>query len=165
MKSPQPIEQDKQKSGLELSIGSNVFRDTNGILKLQGREQIVLEHRPDEQRLLLTMDLYDDQGTHVAHIRRNAIVFNSGGRFVFHSAPAGGADPGGTGFHIYDRSTGETVLEAAALPNGKIRLSSGRFYTHKGQLVEVTAHYCRIGGGPTLFGDVFESRGGPVQLG
>ncbi len=165
MKSPQPIEADKQKHGLELNIGSNIFRDTNGILKIQGKEQIVLEYRPEEQRLLVTMDLYNDQGGHIGHIRRNAIVFNSGNRFAFSPAPGEGVEPAGPGFAIHDRSTSDAVLEATALPNGKIQLLSGRFYTHKGQLVEITPHYCRIGGGPTLFGDIFENRGGTVLLG
>jgi hypothetical protein len=31
--------------------------------------------------------------------------------------------------------------------------------------VEITPHYCRIGSGTTLFGNIMEARGGPAILG
>ena len=34
---------DRPEVGLELHVGSNIFRTTNGVLKFQGKEQIVLE--------------------------------------------------------------------------------------------------------------------------
>ena len=37
------VEEAKPEEGLELHVGSNVFRTTNGVIKLQGKEQIVLE--------------------------------------------------------------------------------------------------------------------------
>ena len=61
--SPELIDIEKPEQGLELHVGSNVFRNTNGVVKLQGKEQLVLETQPDPLVLLLTMDLYDDQGT------------------------------------------------------------------------------------------------------
>ena len=33
----------------------------------------------------------------------------------------------------------------------------GHLYTHKGELVTISPHYCRIGTSLTLFGDVVES--------
>jgi hypothetical protein len=47
----------------------------------------------------------------------------------------------------------------------KIRITVGHFYTHKGELVTVSPHYCRIGTGVTLFGDVAESRGSSAAIG
>jgi len=54
------VEEKKPEQGIELHVGSNVFRTTNGVIKLQGKEQLVLEVRPDPPTLLLTMDLYDE---------------------------------------------------------------------------------------------------------
>jgi hypothetical protein len=47
----------------------------------------------------------------------------------------------------------------------KIRITSGRFCTHKGEVVTVSPHYCRIGTGLTMFGDVAESRGNAAVIG
>jgi hypothetical protein len=43
---------------VELNIGSNIIRNTSGVLNVSGKEQISLEIGKDDQ-LLLTMDLYD----------------------------------------------------------------------------------------------------------
>lgn len=43
---------------MELNIGSNIIRNTSGVLNVSGKEQISLEIGKDDQ-LLLTMDLYD----------------------------------------------------------------------------------------------------------
>jgi len=45
---------------MELNIGSNIIRNTTGVLKVQGKDQIFLEIGDDDQ-LLLTMDIYDSQ--------------------------------------------------------------------------------------------------------
>ena len=71
---PELIETEKPEQGLELHVGSNVFRNTNGVVKLQGKEQLVLETHPDHMALLLTMDLYDEQGIRIGHIRRLSLI-------------------------------------------------------------------------------------------
>jgi hypothetical protein len=164
--SPELIDIEKPEQGLELHVGSNVFRNTNGVVKLQGKEQLVLEMQPLPLALLLTMDLYDEQGTRVGHIRRNALSAHSAGRFAINVKTGGEAttdDPPSVA--IADRITGHTVFEACVVQRRKIRITVGSFYTHKGDLVTVSPHYCRIGTGLTLFGDVAESRGNAATIG
>lgn len=160
------IDIEKPEQGLELHVGSNVFRNTNGVVKLQGKEQLVLETQPQPLALLLTMDLYDEQGTRVGHIRRNALSAHSAGRFTINVKPSDEAtqdDP--PAVTVADRTTGHTVFEACLMQRRKIRITVGHFYTHKGDLVTVSPHYCRIGTGLTLFGDVAESRGSSAAIG
>lgn len=167
MKPSPAVEADKQKPSLELNIGTNIFRNTNGVLRIQGKEQIVLEHRPDDHHLLLTMDLYDGEGKHVAHLRRNTWAVNVANRFAVATTSASSlslfSEP--RWLKVSDSHTGDTVLELTLTSYAKIHLVSGKFYSHKGQLVEITSHLCRIGSGVTMFGDVFESRGGIASIG
>jgi hypothetical protein len=160
------IEEEKPEQGLELHVGSNVFRTTNGVVKLQGKEQIVLEVRQDPPTLLLTMDLYDDQGRRVGHLRRNTVSASSAARFAVSvtSAPDATIDDPLT-LIVSDHETGNAVLEAYLFQKRKIRITTGQFYTHKGELVTVSPHYCRVGTGLTRFGDVTESRGGAAVIG
>jgi hypothetical protein len=60
---------------------------------------------------------------------------------------------------------GQVVLEARMASEYRVDISSGRLYSHKGMPVEITPHYCRIGSGTTLFGNIMEARGGPAILG
>ena len=148
----------------EIKLGSNIVRDSNGVLKFQGKEQLVLECRSGQ--LWLTMDFYDERGAHVAHVRRNQWAFNEGDRFALQTnSPAlapFGSSPWVT---IANRETGEVYLEAVVTPEGRIELVQGRFFTHKGERVEVTPHVCRIGPTVSHFGEVFECRGGPAAIG
>jgi hypothetical protein len=160
------IDIEMPEQGLELYVGSNVFRNTNGVVKLQGKEQVVLETQPQPFALLLTMDLYDEQGTRIGHIRRNALSAHSVGRFAINVKASGEITPDDPpSVIVADRTTGHTVFEACLMQRRKIRITVGRFCTHKGELVTVSPHYCRIGTGLTLFGDVAESRGGAAAIG
>ncbi len=164
--SPELIDIEKPEQGLELHVGSNVFRNTNGVVKLQGKEQLVLETQHQPLALLLTMDLYDEQGTRVGHIRRNALSAHSAGRFTINVKASDEATPDDPpSVTVADRTTGHTVFEACFILRRKIRITVGHFYTHKGELVTVSPHYCRIGTGLTLFGDVAESRGSAAAIG
>jgi hypothetical protein len=158
-------EEAKPETGLELHMGSNVFRNINGVVKLQGKEQMFWEVVPDLETLLLTMDLYDDKGVRVGHIRRNVIKSGEIERFTvtanLHASARPDSAPSVT---VSDRLKGETVVEAFLVQGRKIRIAAGSFYTHKGELVQISPHYCRIGTGRTLFGDVVESRGGNASI-
>ena len=163
---PELIDLEKPEQGLELHVGSNVFRNTNGVLKLQGKEQLVLETQSQPLALLLTMDLYDERGARIGHIRRNALPSHSAGRFTVTVRTGSEATTNDApSVTVGNRTTGHTVFEACLVQRRKIRITAGNFYTHKGELVAVSPHYCRIGTGFTLFGHVAESRGSAAAIG
>ncbi len=70
------------KPRLELRIGSNIFRSTNGVVKIHGKEQLVIEVKPDPGLLLATLDLYNERGVRIAHLRRNVLTLNDNERFT-----------------------------------------------------------------------------------
>ncbi|MCP9471911.1 MAG: hypothetical protein NNA30_04185 [Nitrospira sp.] len=150
----------------ELLIGSNVFRDTNGVVKIEEKEQLVVEWRPDEGLLLVTMDLYDERGIHVAHLRRNVLVVNRTGQFgieVHRSAGDIHADP--PWVRLFDIRSGLSMLDVQMISEQRAHIRSGCFHSHRGTPVEITPHYCRLGSQATLFGEIIEARGGMVVLG
>lgn len=154
------------KLGMEFLIGSNIFRNTNGVVKIHGKEQLVLEYKPERGLLLLTIDLYGEAGNHIAHLRRNALALNQDGRFAIEVHQAAPDVPGDVpSVRLRDQQSGALVFEASTLSDQKIHITIGKFFSHKGLPVEITPHYCRIGSGMTLFGDIVDSRGGMVVLG
>jgi hypothetical protein len=160
------IIEEKPEVGLELHVGSNIFRTTNGVIKLQGKEQIVLEVHPDPPTLLLTMDFYDEQGQRIGHLRRNQLSAAGSHRFALCvTAPADPTLDDPLTVTVSERSTGDTVIEVYLFQRRKIRFTSARFHTHKGEIVSISPHFCRIGTGLTMFGDVVEVRGGTAAIG
>lgn len=141
---------------MELIIGSNIIRDTSGVLNVQGYDQIFLEVGEDGQ-LLLTMDIYDAARNHVAKLRRNAWAFNDRNRFEVTTSP--------TSLKLIDKESGETVVDASVLDKDKVQVSQGTFYTKEGSLLEITPDFWRIAGSITMSGNVFDSCGGAVAIG
>ena len=163
---PEPVDTESAKQGLELLIGSNKFRNTNGVVRIQGKEQLFVESKPEQGLLLVTIDLYSDTGAHICHLRRNVPVLNPANQFeveVHRADENVQADL--PWVRVTDQSTGQTVLEVCTVAHKKIQVVLGKFYSHKGMLVDITPHYCRIGSGTTLFGDVSENKGGAAVLG
>ncbi|UVT16214.1 MAG: hypothetical protein H8K04_01205 [Nitrospira sp.] len=154
------------KSGLELRIGSNIFRNTSGVVTIQGKEQLVIEAKPEYRLLFATADFYDEHGARIAHLRRNAFVLNEGGRFAvdvqFGQNLSSVVIPS---VRVTDLQSSETILEARMASENRVHITCGKFRSHKGALVEITSHYCRISSVTTRFGDILETRGGPVVLG
>lgn len=151
---------------MDLTLGSNSFRNTNGVLAIHGKEQIVLEILAENDQLLLTMDLYSASGRQVAHLRRNEWKFNLDDRFTFCATAASPSLYGGAPWlKLEDKETGDTVLEASVPDSDKVQILQGKLYTHKGQLLEITSHLCRIAGVVTMFGDTRDARGGAIVIG
>jgi len=160
------IVEEKPEVGLELHVGSNIFRTTNGVIKLQGKEQIVLEVQSDPPALLLTMDFYDEQGQRIGHLRRNQLSAVGASRFaVCVTTPSDPTLNDPLTVTVSERTTGNTVIEVYLFQRRKIRFTTAHFHTHKGEVVSISPHYCRIGTALTMFGDVVEGRGGTAAIG
>jgi hypothetical protein len=149
------------KPRLELRIGSNIFRHTNGVVTIHGKEQLVIELKPELGQLLTTLDLYNEQGVRIAHVRRNALTLNERGRFAVDTSQSQPLPS----VQLLDRQSGQLVLEIHMVSVYRVDLVCGKLFSHKGIPVEITPHYCRIGPQATLFGEILEMRGGPAILG
>lgn len=149
---------------MELKVGSNVFRGASGVLKLEGKEQLVIEIRQDPQ-VLLTMDFYDPGGGHIAHLRRNVWGFNSKNRLELKTSASLSLFTYPASYRISDRQTGETLLDLELVKADTVHVVSARIYSHKGHLLEVTPHYWRFAAQPKMFGSVQDLRGAAVVIG
>jgi hypothetical protein len=150
---------------MELNIGTNIFRNTNGIVKLQGKEQVFLEVHAEAPALVLTIDLYDPHGSHIAHLRRNKWAFNQKNRFDLQTSTTLALFTYPVSLRILDKETGDTVLDVNLIKEDTVQILQGKFLTHKGQLFEITPHFWRLAGVPTMFGSVQDNRGSAVTIG
>lgn len=115
---------------MQLMIGSNRLNNTDGIVTVRGREQIILEWAPFHSKLLLTMDLYGIGGTHVARLRRNYWTFNDRDRFEFSDRS--------NGFELLDTRSSKVVLKARVVNQDSVVITQGTFYTSGGHMIEIT---------------------------
>lgn len=150
---------------MELNIGSNIYRNANGVLKLEGKEQVVIEIRGESPQLLVTADLYDAKGGHVAHLRRNTWAFNFKSRFELNTSPPLSLFTYPTWLKIVDKETAEPVLDINLVKEATVHIVNSRLYSHKGQLLDITPHCWRFPGCPAMFSSVQDIRGGSVVIG
>lgn len=154
------------KQDSSLGVGSNIFRSTNGVVKIHGKEQLAVEVKPGQRLLLITLDLYNERGARIAHVRRNVFTLNDRGRFtvdVLLGQNLSSVDI--PSVLVTDLHSGHVALEAQMTSEHRVDLACGKLYSHKGIPIEITPHYCRIGSGTALFGNVVEARGGSAILG
>jgi len=150
---------------MELNIGTNIFRNTNGIVKLHGKEQVFLEVQAEPPSLVMTIDLYDANGSHIAHLRRNKWAFNQKNRFDLQTSTTLALFTYPAWLRIMDKETGDTVLDVNLVKEDTVHILKGKFLTHKGQPFEVTPHFWRLAGIPTMFGSVQDNRGSAITIG
>ena len=122
---------------MKLNFGSNIISNMSGVLTLEGEEQIFFEIGDDGQPLL-TMNIYNSKGRHIAKISRNTWTFNDEDRFNTVITPAS--------LKLIDKTSSHCVIEVNVVEGNIIRIPYGKFYTHYGQFVEVTPDFYRIAG-------------------
>jgi hypothetical protein len=119
-----------------LTIGTNRIINTSGVLTVMGHPQIKLERRRDGQ-LLLTMDIYDSTGSHVARLRRNAWVFNLGNEYAITTNPAN--------LSLTHTPSRDVLVEVSVKSTSEIHIVQAKFYTSTGMLIEATKEYLKVG--------------------
>jgi hypothetical protein len=139
---------------MEIEIGSNIFTNTSGVFRIDGKEQLKLEIGHDGQ-VLLSADIYNEKGERVAKLNRNAWAFHNDDRYSVTTNPSS--------LTVRDTQTGLVYFAAEVLDRTKLQINPCNFYTDVGLRCEVTSSYVKIGG-VTLQGNRVNSGGGFINL-
>ena len=138
----------------ELVIGSNRLINASGVIVVMGKEQVHLERGRDDQ-LLLTMDLYDAEGTHIAKLRRNAWAFH-GEDYDITTHPSS--------LSVVHRASGTLVAEAQVLGRDQLLVPKADFYAATGDHILVTPEALKVGG-LTMSHNEFRGRNSMLAIG
>ena len=141
---------------MELNIGSNIIHNTCGVIRVQGEKQINLESEERNGQLLLTMDIYDSKGNHIAKLCRNTWEFNDNDRFEVTSSPPS--------IKLIDKTSADILIEVNVVDKDTVQILRGKFYTHEGNLLEITPQFWRIEN-ITMRGNTINGCGSIVAIG
>ncbi|UCE63883.1 MAG: hypothetical protein JSU59_01620 [Nitrospirota bacterium] len=141
---------------MDINIGLNTLRNTNGVFTAHGQELIRLEVGESDGQLLLTMAMYMPTGSEVAKLERNAWVSNEGDRFEITVEPHS--------VKVMDKTLKNVVIQLATDGTKRIEVPLAKFYTSKGMLSEVSAEWWRVGNKMELTGIDMDLEGGNIEL-
>jgi len=145
-----------EENSVDIHLGTNTLRNTNGTFLAHGKEQLRIEWLEDGQKLALTMGVFMPTGTEVATLKHNEWETNPNDRFVLTATPEM--------VKVEDTTLKTTVMELHKAENQSVKILAAKFYTSKGTLSEVSAEWWRVGNKMELTGIDTDLEGGGIEL-
>jgi len=141
---------------MDISIGSNQLRNTNGIFVAQDQDLIKVEHKPEDGSILLSMDLYNPAGSQVAKLERNEWTSNDQDRFELRADPES--------VTVIDNTLKGVVFLVKKNGERGIQIPQAKFYLPGGTVSEVTAEQWHVGNKMELKDADVDLQGGGVEI-
>ena len=141
---------------MNIELGTNTLRNTNGVFIAHGKEQLHIEWLEEEKKLALSMGVFMPTGTEVARLQRNIWEHNPQDRFVLTELP--------DMVKVEDTTLKTIVMEIHKGQHQTVSIPTAKFYTSKGILSEVSPEWWRVGNKMELTGIETDLEGGGIEL-
>ncbi|MCA9498139.1 MAG: hypothetical protein KC588_02985 [Nitrospira sp.] len=141
---------------MDIELGTNTLRNTDGVFMAHGKEQLRIEWLEKGEKLALSMGVFMPTGTEVAKLQRNVWEHNTGDRFVFTELP--------DRVKVEDTTLKTLVMEIHKKSHQAVAIPAAKFYTSKGTLSEISPEWWRVGNKMELTGIDADLEGGSIEL-
>jgi hypothetical protein len=141
---------------MDVEVGSNVYRNSNGTIEIEGVPQIELSRHPSNGSLLVNFAVFDQNGRMLAKVVNSTLMFNE--RRVYDLAKTPNS------VTLKDATTGKVLLRLDRKEPDTVVFSQGEFHTMKGHLLEVSSKEWRIDK-QRKSGLTQDAKGGAVAIG
>jgi hypothetical protein len=121
---------------MDIEIGSNLYRNTDGTIEVEGLPQISLTQKKPGGPLFVNFVIYDEVGRVVAKIVDSTMAFNERRAHELNRTPSG--------LTVTMGDSGKIVLKVEVAPDGRVVMSRAEFLTVKGHLLEVSPSEWKI---------------------
>jgi hypothetical protein len=141
---------------MDIDIGSNLYRNANGTIEVEGVPQIQLARHPTTGMLLVNFALFDSTGKMLAKVVDSTMMFNERRAYELTKTDKSVA--------MKEAESGKILLQFDVKAPDVVSLSRGEFYTMKGHLLQVSATEWKIDK-QQKSGLTLDVKGGAVSLG
>lgn len=121
---------------MDLKIGSNLYRNTDGMVEVGGVPQLEVKLRKPGGPVLVNFVVFDRDGRIRAKMVNSAMTINEQRTYDLDVCP--------TGLTLKRTDSGKEVLTVNLEDGNCVAISAGEFYTIKGNLIEITPTEWRI---------------------
>lgn len=141
---------------MDIEIGSNLYRNANGIIEIEGVPQIQVVRHPSTRALLVTFALFDANGRMLAKLVDSTMMYNERRAYELTKTNQSVA--------MKEAESGKILLHIEAKAAEVVSLSRGEFHTMKGRLFQVSPMEWKLEKQQTS-GLTQETDGGVVSIG
>lgn len=121
---------------MDVEVGSNLYRNSDGIIEVEGVPQIQVAQHPSTGALLVNFALFDSTGRMLAKVVDSTMMFNERRAYDLTKTPKSVA--------IKEAASGKILLQLDLKAPNVVTWSKGEFHTVKGHLLEVTSKEWKI---------------------
>ncbi len=115
---------------MDIEIGSNLYRNSNGTIEVEGVPQIQLARHSSTGNLLVTFALFDANGRMLAKVVDSTMMFNERRAYELTKTNQSVA--------MKESESGKILLHVEVKASDVVSLSRGEFHTMKGRLLHVS---------------------------
>ncbi len=115
---------------MDIDIGSNLYRNSNGTIEVEGVPQIHVARHPSTGALLVNFALFDSNGRMLAKVVDSTMMFNDRRAYELTTTNKSVA--------MKEAESGKILLQFEAKASDLVSLSRGEFHTMKGHLFQVS---------------------------
>jgi hypothetical protein len=141
---------------MDMEVGSNLYRNTDGTIEIEGVPQLQIAVKPPTNALLISFALFDETGKMTAKLVDSTLTFNE--RRAYEVTKASSRV---TLTHLESK---KVVLEIEMKKPDVVAFTKGGFHTIKGHLFEVTPTEWKVDK-QRASGTTHDLQGGAVKLG
>lgn len=141
---------------MDIEIGSNVYRNSNGTIEVEGVPQIHVTRHPSTGSLLVNFALFDSNGRMLAKMVDSTLMFNE--RRAYEVTKTDNR------ILMKEADSDKIVIKLDAKTSDIVSLAQGEFHTMKGHLLHVSATEWRIDK-QRKSGLTQDMKGGAVSIG
>ena len=141
---------------MDIEVGSNLYRNSNGTIEIEGVPQIQVTRHPLTGALLVNFALFDANGRMLAKVVDSTLMFNE--RRVYDLSKTTNS------VTFREAASGKVLLQLDAKTPDLVSFSRGEFHTMRGRLIEVSPKEWKIEK-ERKSGVVFDAKGGAISIG
>jgi hypothetical protein len=121
---------------MDVEVGSNVYRNTDGMIEIEGVPQIEVALKPGTGALLVNFALFNDEGKVIAKLNDSTLMINEKRAYEVTRTSKG--------LLLTHSASGTVILQVDMTTSGNVALTKGEFHTVKGHIIRISPTEWRI---------------------
>lgn len=141
---------------MDIEVGSNLYRNTDGTIEIEGVPQIQVVRHPSTGALAVSFALFDSIGRMLAKMVDSTLMFNDRRAYEVSKTAESVA--------VKEITSSKVLLKMEVKSSGVVSFSQGEFHTIKGHMLEVSAREWKLDK-QVKSGQTVDAKGGAVSIG